>query len=481
MTAATTLVGRMLRDKRATVIGLGREGKAAARLLVEQGATVTVTDLKDAEDLRATLAEMADLPVSFCLGGHPPRVLEADIIFVSPGVPLDAPIMVEARQRGLVLSSETRLFCHLCPTDIIGITGSSGKTTTATLVARMLETHGTRVHVGGNIGSPLIGKLSQIRRGDVVVMELSSFQLDYFGAVLDAEPRGDLVSPLFPEGAWSPPVAAVLNVTPNHLDRHPTMDAYVEAKSRIWRYQHRDDDTVLSWDDPVTRGFAGHCPGQVTFFSTREQVPRGACLQGDSLLLRRDDGAATICSVGDVQLRGMHNVANVLAACTVADLFGVRPKEMAEVAATFAGVEHRLEPVRQYDGVWYYNDSIATSPERAIAALKSFTEPIVLLAGGRDKHLAWEDWGELVGRTVVQLILFGEAAPLIEGVLERLGLRSPPLHRAEGLDHAVELARNLAPRGSVVLFSPGGTSFDAYRDYAERGDDFKRLVESLGR
>ena len=200
MTVTTTLAERMFRDKRATVIGLGREGKAVARLLVGQGATVTVTDLKDAEDLRATLAEM---PLSFCLGGHQPGVLEADIIFVSPGVPLDAPIMVEARRRGLVLSSEPRLFCHLCPADIIGITGSSGKTTTITLVARMLEMHGTRVHVGGNIGSPLIGKLSQIRRGDVVVMELSSFQLDYFGSVLDAEPRGDLASPLFPEGAWS--------------------------------------------------------------------------------------------------------------------------------------------------------------------------------------------------------------------------------------------------------------------------------------
>jgi len=481
MTAVTALMGRMLRNKRATVLGLGREGKAAARLLVEQGATVTVTDLKDAEDLRATLAEMADLPVSFCLGSHPSRVLEADIIFVSPGVPLDAPIMVEARRRGLMFSSETRLFCHLCPADIIGITGSSGKTTTVTLVARMLEMHGTHVHVGGNIGSPLIGKLSEIRREDVVVMELSSFQLDYFGAVLDAEPRGDLASPLFPEGAWSPPVAVVLNVTPNHLDRHPTMNAYVEAKSKIWRYQCPDDDTVLNWDDPVTRGFAGHCAGQVTFFSMCEQVPRGGCLQGDMLLVRGEHGEAVICSVGDVRLRGMHNVANVLAACTVAELLGVLPREMAEVAATFDGVEHRLEPVRQYDGIWYYNDSIATSPERAMAALKSFTEPIVLLAGGRDKHLAWEDWGELVGRTVVQLIVFGEAALLIESVLERQGLRSPPLHRAEDLDHAVELARSLAPQGSVVLFSPGGTSFDAYRDYAERGDDFRRLVESLGR
>ena len=480
MTVTTTLAERMFRDKRATVIGLGREGKAVARLLVGQGATVTVTDLKDAEDLRATLAEMADLPLSFCLGGHQPGVLEADIIFVSPGVPLDAPIMVEARRRGLVLSSEPRLFCHLCPADIIGITGSSGKTTTITLVARMLEMHGTRVHVGGNIGSPLIGKLSQIRRGDVVVMELSSFQLDYFGSVLDAEPRGDLVAPLFPEGAWSPPIAAVLNVTPNHLDRHPTMDAYVEAKSRIWRYQHGEDDTVLSWDDPVTRGFARRCPGHVTFFSTREKVSRGAYLQGDSLLLRRGNGEDTICSVDNVRLRGMHNVANLLAACTVADLLGVLPKEMAEVAATFAGVEHRLEPVRQYDGVWYYNDSIATSPERAIAALKSFTEPIVLLAGGRDKHLPWEDWGELVERTVVQLIVFGEAAQLIESVLDRLGLRSPPVHRAEGLGHAVKLAHSLAPPGSVVLFSPGGTSFDAYRDYAERGDDFKRSVENLG-
>jgi len=475
----STQAGATLRDKRVTVLGLGREGKALTRFLVEQGAIVTVTDIKSEDDLRDALGELTDLPVRFYLGGHPMEVLDADIFFVSPGVPLDASIMVEARQRGLVLSSESRLFCRLCPTDIIGITGSSGKTTTVTLVARMLVMHGKRVHVGGNIGSPLIGRLSLVQPGDVVVMELSSFQLDYYGTVLDAEPRGDLVSPLFPAGEWSPPVAAVLNVTPNHLDRHPTMDAYIEAKSRIWRYQHPSDHTILGWDDPVARGFAQHCPGQVTFFSTREQVPRGTCLEGDALLLRHDDGEARVCSVGEVKLRGMHNVANVLAACAVADLCGVSPEEMALVARTFEGVEHRLEPVRQYRGVWYYNDSIATSPERAMAALNSFTEPIILLAGGRDKHLPWEDWSELVGRKVMHLIVFGEAAPLIERVMERLGAHSPPLHRAGGVEHAVEIARDLAPPGSIVLFSPGGTSFDAYRNYAERGSHFKRLIDRL--
>jgi len=471
--------GAAVQGKRVTVLGLGREGKALARFLVEQGATVTVTDLKKAEDLGNTLVELADLPVRRCLGGHPLEVLNTDIMFVSPGVPSDAPIMVEARRRALVLSSESRLFCRLCPADIIGITGSSGKTTTVTLVARMLNASGKRVHVGGNIGSPLIGRLSQIQPGDVVVMELSSFQLDFFGTALDAEPRGDLASPLFPVGEWSPLVAAVLNVTPNHLDRHPTMDAYVEAKFKILRYQQRNDHAVLGWDDPVARSLARRCPGQVIFFSTREQLSQGACLQEDSLVLRHDDGKATICSIGDVRLRGMHNVANVLAASAVADLFGVLPKEMAGVARTFEGVEHRLELVRQWHGVRYYNDSIATSPERAIAALHSFTEPIVLLAGGRDKHLPWQDWAELVSRKVVHLIVFGEAAPLIERAVRDLGLRSPPFHRAGGLDHAVELAQNLAPPGSVVLFSPGGTSFDAYRDYAERGETFKRLVHTL--
>jgi len=469
-----------LHGKRVTVLGLGREGAAVTRFLVQQGASVTVTDLKSVEELQPAIDGLASLPVHYELGGHPETVLDCDLLFVSPGVPLDAPIMVEARQRRLLLSSESRLFCRLCPAAVIGITGSSGKTTTCTLVAKMLEASGKRVHLGGNIGSPLIGRLPQIRPMDVVVAELSSFQLDFFGPVLDAEPHSDLLSPLFPGGGWSPPYAAVLNVTPNHLDRHPTMDAYVAAKLKILGYQRPQDYAVIGWDDPVARGFAQHCLGQVAFFSVHEQVPRGAYLNGDSLLLRGPEGEAKICSASEVRLRGMHNLANVLAASAVAGLLGVVPQNMAEVAKAFAGVEHRLEPVRQLRGVWYYNDSIATSPERVIAALNSFAEPIVLLAGGRDKHLPWDDWADLVSRKVVHIVVFGEAAALIEKVLNRLGQQAPSIHRADSVADAVEIARAVAQPGQVVLFSPGGTSFDAFRDYAERGEAFKRLVHASG-
>jgi len=475
-----------LRGKRVTVLGLGREGTALTRFLVQQGARVTATDLKSAEALPG-LTELADLPVHYCLGGHPLEVLDCDVLFISPGVPLDAPMVVEARRRGLLLSSESRLFCRLCPADIVGITGSSGKTTTATLVARMLEaalskleeTRRKRVHLGGNIGQPLIGKLPQMQPHDLVVMELSSFQLDFFGPLLDAEPHRDLVSPLFPAGGWSPPVAAVLNVTPNHLDRHPTMQAYIAAKLKILSHQRSQDHALLGWDDPIARSFEHHCLGQVAFFSVRERVPRGAYLKGDSLLLRDDEREAVICTINEVCLRGLHNVANVLAACAIASQLGVPAQDMAQVIRSFTGLEHRLEPLRRWRGVWYYNDSIATSPERAVAALNSFAEPIVLLAGGRDKHLPWDDWANLVSRKVVHVILFGEAAALIERALNQLGRQAPPIHRAESLAEAVEVAQAVAEPGQVVLFSPGGTSFDAFRDYVERGEAFKHLVQAL--
>ena len=468
-----------LHGKRVTVLGLGREGMALTRFLVKHGAAVTVSDVKSAGDLQEALDALAGLPVSYCLGGHPLEILDCDVLFVSPGVPLDVPVIVEARRRRLLFSSESRLFCRLCPAPVIGITGSSGKTTTATLVAKMLEAGGKRVHLGGNIGDPLLDRLTQIQRDDLVVMELSSFQLDFFGPLLDAEPHGDLVSPLFPAGAWSPPIAAVLNVTPNHLDRHPTMEAYITAKSKIIRYQQAQDCAVLGWDNHIARAFAQYCQGQVAFFSLHERVPHGAYRRGESLVLQRDDGEAIVCSTKEIALRGEHNVANVLAACAIVDRLGVSLQDMSEVARTFTGVEHRLEPVREWQGVWYYNDSIATSPERAIAALNSFTEPIVLLAGGRDKHLPWDDWADVVSRKVAQVIVFGEAAGLIEEVLHKLGERMPPIHHADDLAHAVGLAQAVARPGQVVLLAPGGTSFDAFRDYAERGEVFKRLVYAL--
>jgi len=481
MTASSRAAERQLQGKRVTVLGVGREGAAVSRFAVQQGASVTVTDLKDADQLGPVLKELAGLPIRFALGGHPEEVLDCDVLFVSPGVSLDAAILVEARQRRLLLSSEARLFCHLCCAPIIGITGSSGKTTTCTLVAKMLEADGRRVHLGGNIGNPLTERLDDIQVGDVVVMELSSFQLDFFGAVLDAEPRSDLVAPLFPSGGWSPPVACVLNITPNHLDRHPTMEAYIKAKRNILAYQGRGDHAVLSWDNDSARALAGDCVGGASFFSLNETVPRGALLRGNTLVLHSEARTKDICPIGDVRLRGMHNVSNALAASALADVLGVRPEIMADVVRTFSGVEHRLEPVCEVDGAWYYNDSIATSPERAMAALRSFQEPVVLLAGGRDKHLPWHEWAELVSRKAVRVITFGEAAVLIERVVEQLGPKAPPLHHADSVEEAVDLAYQLVGPGQVVLFSPGGTSFDGFRDYEERGREFKRLVQALTR
>jgi UDP-N-acetylmuramoylalanine--D-glutamate ligase len=502
------------KGKRVTVLGLAREGVALTRYLMQQGAQVTATDLKDAVALQKTLEELADFPaVRYVLGGHPAEVLDCDVLFVSPGVPLDASVLVEARRRGVTLSSEARLFCVLCPAPVLGVTGSSGKTTTVTLVARMLEAGGKNVHLGGNIGRPLLTELAAVQPSDWVVTELSSFQLDFFGPVLDAEPYGGQVSPaalgqskspaepmagqstspLFPLGGWSPHVAAVLNVTPNHLDRHPTMEAYIAAKLNIVRYQETQDYAVLGWDDPVTRSLADHCHGKVAFFSLSERVTRGAYLKGNTLTLvrgstgdeaapRRGDGETPVCNRNDLLLRGMHNVANVLAACALVAPLDVPVEAMATVARAFTGVEHRLELVCEWRGVRYYNDSIATSPERAIAALNSFVEPIVLLAGGRDKHLPWDAWVAAVRRKVVQVITFGEAAPLIEQALGPWNPRRgqiPPIHRAESLDHAVQVAQQLAQPGQVVLFSPGGTSFDAFHDYAQRGETFKRLVRAL--
>jgi UDP-N-acetylmuramoylalanine--D-glutamate ligase len=513
--------------QRATVIGLAREGTALARFLAEGGATVTVSDIKNREELSEGIEALAGLPIRFVLGGHPTEILEADVVFVSPGVPLEVPILSEARKRGVPLSSETRLFAQLCPAPIVGITGSSGKTTTTALVGRMLEKAGYRTWVGGNIGQPLIGHLTDIRPGDKVVMELSSFQLEFFapwprerptrpaasisrsqiapaefaiqqpggGLQIRRERKRDLLSTenlapgpfAFTGQGWSPPIAAILNITPNHLDRHPTMEAYTEAKVNILRYQGPGDVAVLGYDNPITSNLQTQIPNlqsrRVLGFSLRTEVEQGAFVQDGKVVLRLGEQKWQICTVADIKLLGQHNVENLLAACAIAGAAGANPQSMAQVATTFAGVEHRLELVRTVGGARYYNDSIATSPERTVAALRSFEEPIVLLAGGRDKHLPWEEMAQLTLRKVRHLVLFGEAAPIIEKAIHDAQCTMPNsqlvIHKCTALEEAVGVAaRNVQP-GDVVLLAPGGTSFDAFRDFAERGERFRELVEAL--
>jgi len=461
-----------LRGMRATVVGLAREGMALARFLAGHGAAVTVTDRQDESALAGRLAELRDLPLRFALGGHPPSALEADVIFVSPGIPRTIPFLAEASRRGIRLSSETELFFSLCAAPIIGITGSSGKTTTTTLVGQMLRQAGHTAWVGGNIGQPLLADVERIQPADWAVLELSSFQLEHLMA--------------------SPHVGAILNVTPNHLDRHASMEEYTRAKWQIVAHQKAGDVAVFGYDDAVARRLAadyeqGHPGGMRVLFSGEAPVLRGACLVDGQVMLVDHEASARVCATADIRLRGWHNVLNVLAACAIAAEAGVPAGAMRRVATTFAGVEHRLERVRELAGVTYVNDSIATSPERSMAALRAYQEPVVLLAGGRDKHLPWDQWANLVLERAHGLVLFGEAADLIGAAIaaaferaKQAGRLTPAdVRRAATLDEAVCLAAGMARAGDVVLLSPGGTSYDAFADFVERGERFRQLVRGL--
>jgi len=457
-----------LQDKRVVVLGLARQGTALARFLVRAGAEVTVSDLRDEAALSDRLAELEGLPIRYVLGRHPRSLLDGvDLLCLSGGVPVDAPIVAEARRRGIPLSNDAQLFLERCPAPVVGITGSAGKTTTTALVGEMCRAAGFTTWVGGNIGNPLITDLDRIGPDDVVVMELSSFQLEIM--------------------ATSPHVAAVLNITPNHLDRHKTMENYIAAKRTIVAHQGPEDYAVLGFDDARARALALETEAHPIFFSGGAEVDEGAYKTNGELVLRLHGADTLVCRVDEVRLRGHHNLLNVLSACAICGVMGVPVEAMRGAIRTFTGVEHRLELVREFRSVAWYDDSIATAPERVVAALRSFEEPIVLLAGGRDKDLPWEEFAAEAVVRVRHLITFGEAGEMIARVVEGARRRGDAetqgglegITRVETLEEAVDAAARVARPGDVVLLSPGGTSFDAFRDFAERGDRFKELVRRL--
>ena len=453
------------RGRRVVILGLARQGVALARRLAQAGARVVVSDSQRAETLAAQQAALSTLPIEFVLGGHPESLLDgADLLCLSGGVPPDLPIVQAARQRGLPLSNDSQIFLETCPAGVtvVGLTGSAGKTTTTTLVGRMLAARemAGRVWVGGNIGRPLIADLDALRAGDTVVMELSSFQLELM--------------------TRSPEVAGVLNVTPNHLDRHGSMAAYTAAKSNILRYQDPGAVAVLGLDDPGARALAPLVKGRLAHFSAEQPVETGAYLQADTLYFRWEGGPQPVAALADIHLRGRHNVLNVLAACALSGAAGAAPEAMRAGLAGFTGVPHRLELVSDRQGVRWYNDSIATAPERVLAALKSFDEPLVLLLGGRDKKLPWGALAALVKERVRHVVVFGEAAGLIEQALAAAGVPPERVSRREHLAQAVAAAAQAAGPGDTVLLSPGGTSYDEFRDFEARGERFRELVKALG-
>ncbi len=470
---------------RVLVVGLGREGTALGTYLARHGFSVTATDSQPAEKLGTSPATLVAAGVSLVLGEHPLSLLDkADLIFVSPGVPLEIPFLQAARSQKIPLSTESRLFCYLCPAPILAITGSSGKTTTTTLLGKIMEASGRKTWVGGNIGQPLIDIVDQISPTDMVVMELSSFQLEYFHAKLNQGAKVEQPGLAAMIASWSPPISAILNITPNHLDRHPSMKHYVRAKRAIIDYQGPEGVIIMSLDNDMTRTIGNQFRTKVRWFSLEAQVPGGASVANDDIVLLDQNGLPHfVATRQEIKLRGQHNLSNILAACLMAREAGASIEAMRSVITTFAGVPHRLELVRERRGVSYFNDSVSTSPGRLMAALHSFSEPIVLLAGGRDKNLPWDDAARLIVHKTHNVILFGEATELIAKAIEKarreIATTQTTMHRCADLEAAVNLAAQVAKRGDVVLLSPGCASFDTFGNYAERGERFRELVLKL--
>ncbi len=447
------------------ILGAARQGLSLARWLSLHGARVTVSDMRAAEDLRLARESLAEHPIDWALGGHPLELLEStDVLCLSGGVPLTLPIVVEAVRRGIPLSNDSQIFMEVVPCRTIGITGSAGKTTTTTLVGNMAKhAHGDKAYVGGNIGDPLLNYVDEMNPDDIAVLELSSFQLDQM--------------------TRSTNIAAVLNITPNHLDRHGTMEAYTAAKSRILDFQSKDDIAVLSRDDKGAWSLRDKVTGKLMTFSLHDldEGLDGAYLHDGLLNLRVGMAYLPLIPREKIQLRGDHNVANVLAAFAIGHAARFPLDTMLEAAAEFRGVPHRLEFVRELRGARWYNDSIATAPERSIAAIRAFDEPVVLLLGGRDKNLPWDDLLNLAAERARHVVLFGEAAEKIEGAANSLtsGMKRCSIARVDGLHQAVIKAAEVAQAGDVVLLAPGGTSFDEFKDFEERGERFRAWVHEL--
>lgn len=450
------------------IVGAARQGTSLARYLSSQGAEVVLNDSRMASELQDARRRLSGVPIGWVLGDHPVRLLEnTRLVCPSGGVPLDIPLVAEARRRGIPLSNDSQIFLEAAPCRTAGITGSAGKTTTTTLVGRMAEAdyraREGRVWVGGNIGNPLIAVLDQMKPVDLAVVELSSFQLELVHS--------------------APAIAAVLNLTPNHLDRHETMEAYVAAKSNILRYQKAGDVVVLGRDDPGAWGLRTLVRGRLATFGMAppQDAPwLDAHVRDGSVVLQRGEQVEVLMPVSDVLLRGVHNLLNVLAACAISAAGGIRAEAIRAGVQGFRGVPHRLEFVRRWGGADWYNDSIATAPERAIAAIQAFDAPIVLLAGGRDKNLPWKDFAGLVAGRVDHLLAFGEAGEMIAAqVRAQAGAGPETIACHTGLEDAVRAAAALVSDGDVVLLSPGGTSFDEFKDFAERGEWFKRWVSEL--
>ncbi len=450
---------RKIKGKTVSVIGIGVSNVPLIKFLLEAGAKVTAHDKRSPKELGDIYSELKDLGAEFVLGeDYLKNILaDAEIIFRTPGLRPDAAEILVAVKRGAVLTSEMELFFELCPCPIIAVTGSDGKTTTTTLIGEMLKKEGYNCYIGGNIGKPLLGEVENMKESDMVVLELSSFQL--FSMKYSAD------------------TAVVTNVTPNHLDWHKDFGEYVDAKKSIFK-NNKNARVILNFDNQITRDFAKEVNNAI-YFSRQNNLESGITIDNDNIVIKTENGQETIIATNDIKIPGLHNVENYMAA-----IGAVRPFVSIEtidyVAQNFGGVAHRIEFVRELDRVKYYNDSIASTPARTTAGLKSFDQKVILIAGGYDKKIPFDDFGEVVNEYVKELVLVGVTSEKIQkAVRNAANFDGLKIHCEYDFEKAVKKARLCAKAGDVVILSPACASFDMFKNFEVRGDTFKKIVNEF--
>ncbi len=446
-----------VKGKRVLVVGLGKSGVASALFLKKHGARVTVSDTKSPDQLGEEIPILLDHGIAVETGGHGERTFRGqDLIVVSPGVPVDAPPLVQARAAGEPVIGEIELAAQNLPGPIVAITGSNGKTTTTTLIGEILAAGGFRVSVGGNIGTPAISLAEHATKDTIVVLEVSSFQLETIQT-------------------FRPKVAVILNVTPDHLDRHRTFQTYVDAKARIFENQQSSDFAVLNEDDPTSQTLGDRTHGQVFWFSRKREVQRGAWVRDEKIFFRDGQSEREVMLLSEIPLKGAHNIENVLAGVCAGMLMGCDPAKIRDAVHSFKAVEHRLEYVATVKGVEYFNDSKATNVDATIKALESFPRNIHLILGGKDKGSDYTVLNDLLRERVKRVYTIGAAAEKIESHIKG----AAEIVHAETLENAIRRASAVAQPGDIVLLAPACASFDQFQSYNHRGRVFKEVVQSL--
>lgn len=453
-----------IKGKKVAVLGIGISHIPLIRYLSKLGVVITAFDKSNENKLGDTINEFNGLNIRFSLGDdYLKNLIGFDIIFKTPGMRFDLPEIEDARKNGAQVTSEMEVFFEVCPAQIFAVTGSDGKTTTTTLIYKMLKEQGYNCWLGGNIGTPLLDRIDEINDTDKVVLELSSFQLHTM--------------------TLSPQVAIVTNLSPNHLDMHKSMEEYVEAKKNIYLHQTEKDKLILNFDNDITRDFIKEAKGKTVYFSRINNIDSGAKMNGETLVYSSGEYEKEMLNASDIVIPGVHNIENYLAAIA-AVIDYVEIDTIRRVATSFKGVEHRIELVRELDGIKFYNDSIASSPSRTIAGLNSFKQKVILIAGGYDKKIPYDVMGEVLVNKVKCLVLIGQTAPKIEKALtdeiRRTGNgKDIIIVWCNTMKEAVKKAYEYAKSGDIITMSPASASFDMFKNFEERGNQFKNIVNSM--